>query len=35
MSTYLPKLKNLKDTQWTRNNVCNHQGESWQVLYHQ
>ena len=33
--TCMPKLKHLKDTQWTRNIVCNHREELWDKLYHQ
>jgi len=31
----MAKLKHLKDTQWTRNIVCNHREEIWDKLHHQ
>jgi len=31
----MPKLKHLKDTQWTRNIVCNHQEKLWDKSHHQ
>jgi len=31
----MPKLKHLKDTQWTRYIVCNHQEELCDKLHHQ
>jgi len=35
MITCMPKLKHLKDTQWTRNIVCNHQEKLWDKSHHQ
>jgi len=35
MITCMPKLKHLKDTQWTRNIVCNHQDKLWDKSHHQ
>ena len=31
----MPKLKHLKDTQWTRNIVYNHQDKLWDKSHHQ
>jgi len=35
MITCMLTLKHLKDTQWTRNIVCNHQEELCDKLHHQ